>query len=56
MKNYVGTFLTIVLLNVAGWATNAVSGSVPLAESTARADSAYRSLPLTLAAYNAAVR
>ncbi len=27
MKNYVGTFLTIVLLNVAGWATNAVSGS-----------------------------
>jgi pimeloyl-ACP methyl ester carboxylesterase len=56
MKNYVGTFLTIVLLNVAGWATNAVSGSPLLAESIARADSAYRSLPVTLAAYNAAVR
>src|ERR1700719_1668983 len=56
MKNYVGTFLTIVLLNVAGWATHAVSGSAPLAESIARADSAYRSLPITLAAYNAAVR
>ena len=56
MKNYVGTFLTIVLVNVAGWATNAVSGSAPLAESIARADSAYRSLPVTLAAYNAAVR
>src|SRR5271165_6575157 len=56
MKNYFGTFLTIVLVNVAGWATNAVSGSAPLAESIARADSAYRSLPVTLAAYNAAVR
>src|ERR1700731_4901810 len=56
MKSYVGTFLTIVLLNVAGWATHAVSGSAPLAESIARADSAYRSLPLTLAAYNTAVR
>jgi pimeloyl-ACP methyl ester carboxylesterase len=56
MKKYVGLFLTIVLVNVACWATNAVSGSVPLAESIARADSAYRSLPLTLAAYNAAVR
>src|SRR6202035_5365079 len=56
MKSYVGTFLTIVLLNVAGWATNAVSGSAPLAESIARADSAYRSLPIMLAAYNAAVR
>jgi len=56
MKNYVGTFLNIVLLNVGGWATNAVSGSAPLAECIARADSAYRSLPLTLAAYNAAVR
>ncbi len=56
MKNYVGTFLTIVLVNVAGWATNAVSGSAALAESIARADSAYRSLPVTLAAYNAAVR
>jgi pimeloyl-ACP methyl ester carboxylesterase len=56
MKNNVGVFLTIVLVNVAGWETNAVSGSAPLAESIARADSAYRSLPLTLAAYNAAVR
>jgi hypothetical protein len=56
MKKYVGLFLTIVLVNVACWATNAVSGSVPRAESIARADSAYRSLPLTLAAYNAAVR
>ena len=56
MKNCVGTFLTIVLVNVGGWATNAVSGSAPLAESIARADSAYRSLPVTLAAYNVAVR
>src|SRR5580692_261691 len=56
MKDYVGTFLTIVLVNVAGWATNAVSRSAPLAESIARADSAYRSLPAMLAAYNAAVR
>jgi hypothetical protein len=56
MKDYVGTFLTIVLLNVAGWATNAISGSALLAESIARVESAYRSLPVTLAAYNAAVR
>src|ERR1700686_988843 len=56
MKNHVGTFLTIVLLNAAGWTTNAVSGSAPLAESITRADSAYRSLPVTLAAYDAAVR
>src|ERR1700719_4897144 len=56
MKNHVGTFLTIVLVNAAGWTTNAVSGSAPLAESITRADSAYRSLPVTLAAYNAAVR
>ena len=56
MKNNVGVFLTIVLVNVAGWETNAVSGSAPLAESIARADSAYRSLPVMLAAYNAAVR
>jgi hypothetical protein len=55
MQNYVGTFLTIVVLNIVGWTTNAVSGSAPLAESIARADSAYRSLPATLAAYNAAV-
>jgi hypothetical protein len=41
--------VTIVLVNVACWATNAVSGLVPLAESIARADSAYRSLPLMLA-------
>jgi hypothetical protein len=56
MKKYVGMFRPIVLVNVACWATNAVSGLVPLAENMARADSAYRSLPLTLAAYNAAVR
>jgi hypothetical protein len=51
MKKYVGMFLTIALVNVAGWATNAVGGLVPLAESIARADSAYRSLPLMLVAY-----
>ena len=56
MKNYAGTFLIILLVNVAGWATNVVSGPPPLTESIARADSAYRSLPVTLAAYNAAVR
>ena len=56
MKNNLGVFLTIVLVNVAGWETNAVSGSAPLAESIAKADSAYRSLPAMLAAYNAAVR
>jgi hypothetical protein len=56
MKKYVGMFRPIVLVNVACWATNAVSGLVPLAENMARADSAYRSLPLTLAAYNPAVR
>jgi hypothetical protein len=56
MKKFVGTFLTIALLNVASWATKAVSGSAPLAEGIARADSAYRSLPVTLTAYNAAVR
>jgi pimeloyl-ACP methyl ester carboxylesterase len=52
----IGMFLTIVLVNIAGWETNAISGSAPLAESIARADSAYRSLPAMLAAYNAAVR
>jgi pimeloyl-ACP methyl ester carboxylesterase len=56
MKNYASTFLAILLVNVAGWATNVESGSPPLTESIARADSAYRSLPITLAAYNAAVR
>jgi hypothetical protein len=52
----IGMFLTIVLVNIAGWETNAVSGSAPIAESIARADSAYRSLPVMLAAYNGAVR
>ena len=52
----IGMFLTIVLVNIAGWEPYAISGSAPLAESIARADSSYRSLPVTLAAYNAAVR
>jgi pimeloyl-ACP methyl ester carboxylesterase len=56
MKKYGGMFLTVLLVNVACWATEAESGSAPLAESIAKADSAYRSLPLMLVAYNAAVR
>jgi hypothetical protein len=52
MKNYVGMILTFLLVSFAGWATKAVSRSAPLAESVARADSAYRSLPVMLAAYN----
>jgi hypothetical protein len=47
--------LVVLLLPVAACAANEASASPSLADQIARADSAYRSLPISLSAYNSAV-
>jgi pimeloyl-ACP methyl ester carboxylesterase len=55
MKIHLGRLLVVLLLHVATCAANQVSASPSLADRIARADSAYRSLPISLSAYNNAV-
>lgn len=54
MKNQLVRLLVVLLLHVAAGAAEA-SVSPSLADRIARADSAYRSLPISLSAYNSAV-
>ena len=54
MKNQLVRLLAVLLLHVAAGAAEA-SVSPSLADRIARADSAYRSLPISLSAYNSAV-
>ena len=54
MKNQLVRLLAVLLLNAAAGAAEA-SVSPSLADRIARADSAYRSLPISLSAYNSAV-
>jgi len=54
VKNQLVRLLAVLLLHVAAGAAEA-SVSPSLADRIARADSAYRSLPISLSAYNSAV-
>jgi triacylglycerol esterase/lipase EstA (alpha/beta hydrolase family) len=53
---YLVRLLVVLLLPAAAWAANQTSAPPSLADRVAKADSAYRSLPISLSAYNTAVR
>ena len=55
MKNHLVRLLVVLLVHVAPGAADEASVSPSLADRVARADSAYRSLPISLSAYNSAV-
>ncbi|MGA8658579.1 MAG: hypothetical protein WB586_20770 [Chthoniobacterales bacterium] len=55
MEIHLARWLVVLLLPVSGYAATEVSASPSLPDRIARADSAYRSLPISLSSYNSAV-